>query len=105
MDLDTWYAKVEGLDEKRDKAKASLKTYQTRIAKVYDATMRPRQLKNGDLVLRAAKYIMREMPAPKREGPCAIKEVSDNGYCKLIDPESGADRGTLNMKWVKLFYP
>ena len=109
MDLDTWYAKVEGLDEKRNKAKATLKIYQTRIAKAYDAMVRPRQLKEGDLVLRAATHIMRGMSAPKFspkwEGPFVVKEVSENGYCKLIDPKSGADKGTLNMKWVKLFYP
>ena len=65
VDYDMRLIVLEALDEKRDRAKGALKVYQTRITHEYDAMVPSRQLKEDDLVLKAAPQIMRNMSAPK----------------------------------------
>ncbi|GMP78570.1 hypothetical protein CsSME_00034472 [Camellia sinensis var. sinensis] len=102
-------SELEVLDERRDKAQTNLRVYQSRIAKAYDTLVRPRQFQEGDLVLRAAPHVMRGTSThkftPKWQGPFIVREVNENGYYRISEPDSQTLLSPINAKWLKAYYP
>ncbi|XP_028123698.1 uncharacterized protein LOC114320834 [Camellia sinensis] len=100
---------LEILDERRDKALANLKVYQSRIARAYDTLVRPKQFQEGDLVLRAAPHVMRGTSThkftPKWQGPYVVREANENGYYRISEPNSQALLSPINAKWLKAYFP
>ncbi|KAG5544106.1 hypothetical protein RHGRI_016751 [Rhododendron griersonianum] len=92
-----------------DRAQANLRVYQQRIARAYDALVRPRQFAEGDLVLKAAPHVMRGKSASKFaakwEGPFVVKEANENGYYRLSEPDSDILLAPVNAKWLKAYHP
>ncbi|GMP90322.1 hypothetical protein CsSME_00041503 [Camellia sinensis var. sinensis] len=106
---DSRSSELEILDERRDKALANLKVYQSHIARAYDTLVRPRQFQEGDLVLRAAPYVMRGTSThkftPKWQGPYVVREANENGYYRISEPNSQALLSPINAKWLKAYFP
>lgn len=104
----TRMTELEVIDERRDKADMVRDAYQKKVAKVYDRMVRCKELQIGDMVLKAAKHIMRKMAAPKFsqkwEGPFIIHQIAESGYVNLINPKTENLTGNLNVKWVKKYY-
>ncbi|XP_059658393.1 uncharacterized protein LOC132304673 [Cornus florida] len=98
---------LEGLQEQRDHAKGKLKIYQQRVARAYNATVRPRAFQEGELVLRTATHIMRNQSGPKFtpkwEGPYEIRTASGSGYYEIGEVGSNT-LGLFNAKWLKKYY-
>uniref|UniRef100_A0A5B7BEF8 Uncharacterized protein n=1 Tax=Davidia involucrata TaxID=16924 RepID=A0A5B7BEF8_DAVIN len=99
---------LEAVEEKRDRVVANLKAYQNRITRAYGERVVPRQLQEGDLVLKATARTMRGAVAPKFspkwEGPFLVQDVSESGYCRLFDPNTKVNMGPFNMKWLKQYF-
>ncbi|KAF7138338.1 hypothetical protein RHSIM_Rhsim07G0161100 [Rhododendron simsii] len=102
-------SELEALDERRDWAQANLRIYQRRIARAYDALVRPRQFAEGDLILKAASHIMKRKSASKFaakwEGPFMVKEANENGYYRVSEPDSNVLIPPINAKWLKAYHP
>ncbi|KAI8533347.1 hypothetical protein RHMOL_Rhmol10G0001800 [Rhododendron molle] len=90
-------------------AQANLRVYQRRIARAYDALVRPRQFAEGDLVLKAAAHLMKGKSASQFaatwEGPFVVKEANENGYYRLSEPDSEVLPAPVNAKWLKAYHP
>ncbi|KAF7152592.1 hypothetical protein RHSIM_Rhsim01G0144000 [Rhododendron simsii] len=102
-------SELEALDERRDRAQANLRVYQQRIARAYDALVRPQQFAEGDLVLKATPHVMKGKSASKLvakwEGPFVVKEANENGYYRLSEPDSNVLIAPINAKWLKAYHP
>ncbi|OMO51340.1 hypothetical protein CCACVL1_29842 [Corchorus capsularis] len=100
---------LEAIDEKRSKAKENGKKYQDGMALLYNRLVKKRTFSAGQLVLKAADHIRRNLAKPSKfaanwEGPFIIKEAFDNGYYK-IEAQDGSPRLELiNAKWLKPYY-
>ena len=101
-------ADLEGLEEEREVAKRS-QMYQQRMAKAYAQTIHPRAFTKGQLVLRVAKHVRKNIPgpskfAPKWEGPYIIKEAHDSGYYYLTKKDETVLTDPIDGKWLKQYY-
>jgi hypothetical protein len=62
-------ADLEGLDEVRDLAKVrSQKNYQ-KMANIYSKTLRIRVFVEGQMVLKPAEFVRRNLPSPSKFSP------------------------------------
>ena len=76
------------------------------MAKAYRQIVHPRTFIEGQLVLRAAEHVRKNVPkpskfAPKWEGPYIIKEAHDNGYYYLAKKDGTALADPIKRKWLK----
>ena len=83
--------------------------YQQRMAKAYGLTIHLRIFAEGQLVLRAAEHVRKNIPrpskfAPKWEGPYIIREAHDNGYYYLAKEVGTSLIDPINAKWLKQYY-
>ena len=105
---DTRIATLEQLDKHRDKARASLQTYQKRIIRAYDVMVRPRVFQERDLVLRVATHVMQGISTPKFmakwEGPYIVKEANASHYYHICEMGGDVLSRPINAKWLKLYY-
>ena len=86
-------ANLEGLEEKQEVARRRSQRYQKRKAKACEQTVHPRAFMEGQLVLRAAKHVRKNVLgpskfAPKWEGPYIIREAHGSG-CYYLTKEDG----------------
>lgn len=75
-------------------------------AKAYGLTVHLRIFAEGQLVLRAAEHVRKNIPrpskfAPKWEGPYIIREAHDNGYYYLAKEVGTSLIDPINAKWLK----
>ncbi|GFY81158.1 hypothetical protein Acr_01g0009670 [Actinidia rufa] len=102
---------LEALDENDDKACSNLQVIRDELLgpTSYDNVVRPRKFQVGDLVLRAAPYIMRGISssklAPKWEGPFIIMETNETRYYPIDKPGSDKPMAPINAKCLKMHYP
>ena len=102
-------ADLEGVKEERELAKRRSQRYQQRMTKAYTQTIRPRAFTKGQLILRTAEHVRRNLPrpskfAPKWEGPYIIREAHDSGYYYLIKEDGIVLTKPINGKWLKQYY-
>ena len=84
---------LEGVEEERELAKKRSQKYQQRMTKAYAQVVRPRTFTKGQLVLRMAEHVRRNLPrpskfVPKWEGPYLIRTSHESGYYYCTAPRS-----------------
>lgn len=99
---------LEGVEEKRKEAGKNIALYHKRVAQAYNKTVKPRQFKEGDLVLRVAEHVRRQISGtskftPQWEGPFVVREAYQSGYYMLASHD-GTLMSPINGKWLKLYY-
>ena len=99
-------ADLEGVEEERELAKKRSQRYQQRMTKAYAQAVRPRAFTEGQLVLRTAEHVRRNLPrpskfAPKWEGPYIIKKAHESGYYYLTKEDGTVLTEPINGKWLK----
>ena len=102
-------AYLEGLEEERELAKRRSQRYQQRMAKAYAQAVHPRAFTEGQLVLRTAKHVRRNLPEPSKfalkwEGPYIIREAHDSGYYYLSKEDGIVLEDPINEKCLKQYY-
>ena len=72
------------LGEVREEARVKAEAVKRRVECKYNSKIKPRQLRNGDLVMRKAhQYEMENKFSPKWTGPFRITEALGNGAYRL----------------------
>ena len=99
-------ADLEGVKEERELARRRSQRYQQRMTRAYVQAVHPRAFTEGQLVLRTAEHVRRNLPrpskfAPKWEGPYIIKEAHDSGYYYLTKEDGTILTKPINGKWLK----
>ena len=102
-------ADLERVEEERELAKRRRQRYQQRMTKAYAQAVRPRAFIEGQLVLRMAEHVRRNLPrpskfAPKWEGPYIIRKAHESGYYYLRKEDGIVLTKPINGKWLKQYY-
>ncbi|XP_068504532.1 uncharacterized protein [Phaseolus vulgaris] len=93
------------LDEVREEARVKAEAIKRRVERKYNSRARPRQFRDGDLVMRKAHpYEMQNKLSPKWTGPFRITEALGNGAYRLETLEGGAIPRTWNATHLKFYY-
>uniref|UniRef100_A0A2N9INK7 Integrase catalytic domain-containing protein n=1 Tax=Fagus sylvatica TaxID=28930 RepID=A0A2N9INK7_FAGSY len=96
-------ADLEGLDEARDLAKAKSQRNYQKMANVYSKALRVRIFAEGQMVLKAAEFVRRNLPSPSKfspnwDGPYIIREAHGSGYYRLSKSDGTALADPINGK-------
>ena len=81
--------------------------YQKRIARVYNKKIKPRNIKEGDLVLKLTKPIMTDLRGKFKlnwEGPYLVKKLFSKGATILSDLEENEFRELINLDKLKKYF-
>uniref|UniRef100_A0A2N9INS0 RNA-directed DNA polymerase n=1 Tax=Fagus sylvatica TaxID=28930 RepID=A0A2N9INS0_FAGSY len=102
-------ADLEGLDEARDLAKAKSQRNYQKMANVYNKALRVRIFGEGQMVLKAAEFVRRNLPSPSKfspnwDGPYIIREAHGSGYYRLSKSDGTTLADPINGKWLKHYY-
>ena len=100
---------LEGLDEKREKAQERNRRYRQKMTEAYGKMTKERVFAEGQLVLKVADYVRRDMArpskfTPKWEGPIVIREAHQSGYYRLTQMDDRDLMDLINGKWLKRYY-
>jgi hypothetical protein len=82
--------------------------YQNRIARAYDRKVRPREFKEGELVLRKILLLPSDSHskwAPNYEGPYVVKKAFSEGALILTGMDGKDLSRPVNSDSVKKYYP
>ncbi|XP_059654807.1 uncharacterized protein LOC132301585 [Cornus florida] len=108
LQFDPRIGELEGLQEQREHARNKIVVYRGRIARAYNAIVRPQVLQKGDLVLRTVVHVMRNLSAskftPKWERSFDVKATGSSGNYEIGRIGSRKILGTFNAKWLKKYY-
>ena len=109
MCVEAQMADLEGLDEARDLAKAKSQRNYQKMANVYSKALRIRVFMEGQMVLKAAKFVRRNLPSPSKfslnwDGSYIIREAHGSGYYRLSKSDGTALADPVNGKWLKHYY-
>ena len=112
-DLDNMHTKervvdLEGLEERKDLSRRQSQRYQQKMTKSYELAVHSRIFTQGQLELKAAEHVRRNIPGPsqftpKWEGPYVVKEVHDSEYYYLISMDGTPLADPVNGKWLKQY--
>jgi len=93
------------LDEVREEARVKAEAVKRRVEHKYNSRMKPRQFRDGDLVMRRAhQYVMKNKLSPKWTGPFRITKALGNDAYRLETLEGGAIPRTWNTTHLKFYY-
>ena len=95
------------LDVKRLKALYHTQLYQKRIARAFNKRVKPRKIKEGDLVLKQSKPLAidpRGKFKPNWEGPYLVKKIMRNGAVRISDLEGNKFVEPINMDRLKKYF-
>ena len=100
---------LETLKEARNLAICRIKWYQRQMANAYNKVMKARTFVNGQVVLKAADHVRRNLSAPSKfapnwVGPYLIREANESGYYRLATADGEVLVEPVNGKWLKLYY-
>ena len=109
MCVETRMANLEGLDEVRELAKARSQMNYQKVANVYSKALQVRVFVEGQMVLKAAKFLRRGLPSPSKfspnwDGPYIIQEAHKSGYYRLSKSDRTILVDLINGKWLKHYY-
>ena len=82
------YEQLVLIDKKRARAQYHAQGYRKRIARAFNKTVRPRNLKEGDLVLKVLRdetFDLRGKMTPRWSGPFIIKKIMLGGATRITD--------------------
>ena len=88
------------IDEKRARAQYHAQGYQKRIANAFNKKVKPRNLKDGDLVLKVLRdetFDPRGKMKPRWSGPFIIKKIMCGGATRIIGLDGEEMLRTINM--------
>ena len=88
------------IDEKRARAQYHAQGYQKRIANAFNKKVKPRNLKDGDLVLKVLRdetFDPRGKMKPRWSGPFIIKKIMSGGATRIIDLDGEETLRPINM--------
>ena len=88
------------IDEKRARAQYHAQGYQKRIANAFNKKVKPRNLKDGDLVLKVLRdetFDPRGKMKPRWSGPFIIKKIMSGGATRIIGLDGEEMLRTINM--------
>jgi hypothetical protein len=94
-------------DEKRLKALYHVQGYQRRMARAFNKRVKPRNLKEGDLVLkefRAPYSILEGKFKPNWAGPYVIKTIMTGGAVKANGPRWRRAGPPVNLDRLRKYY-
>ena len=94
------YEKLALIDEKRVRAQYHAQEYQKRIDRAFNKKVKPRNLKEGDLVqnvLRDETFHPRGKMKPKWFGPFIIKKIVFGGATRITDLDGEEMLRPINM--------
>ena len=79
------------------------------MANAYNKATKSRVFVKGQMVLKAADHIKRNLLAPSKfatswEGPYLIREANASGYYRLAIAEGESLTEPINDKWLKLYH-
>ncbi|XP_062021384.1 uncharacterized protein LOC133737941 [Rosa rugosa] len=99
---------LEAADEQRQQAEEKMAAYHKRVTQAYNRTVKKRNFKEGDLVLRMVDWVRKQVSGPSKfapqwEGPFIIKESHSSGYYVLASIIDGIPTSPINGKWLKLY--
>ncbi|XP_031375657.1 uncharacterized protein LOC116190138 [Punica granatum] len=102
------YEQLNLIDEKRLTALCHGQCYQQRMARAFNARVRHREFRPGDLVLRKVLHITpdsRGKFAYKYDGPFVVREVFSGGAIILSDMDGTENALPVNADALKKYYP
>ena len=88
------------IDEKRARAQYHAQGYQKRIARAFNKKVKPRNLKEGDLVLKVLRdetFGPRGKMKPRWFGPFIIKKIMLGGATRIADMDGEEMLRPINM--------
>ena len=100
-------AQLTLLDEKRVKAMYHSQLYQKRIARAYNRKIKPRKVKEGDLVLKLTGPIMTDPQGKFKlnwEGSYLVKKLFSKGAAVLSDLEGNEFKEPTNLDKLKKYF-
>ena len=79
------------------------------MTRAYAQAVRPRMFIEGQLVLRMAEHVRRNLPGPSKftpkwEGPYIISAAHESGYYFLTKEDGTVLTVPINGKWLKQYY-
>ena len=79
------------------------------MTKAYAQAVHPRVFTEGQLVLRMAEHVRRNLPGPSKftpkwEGPYIINVAHESGYYYLAKEDGTVLTEPINGKWLKQYY-
>ena len=79
------------------------------MANAYNKATKSKVFVKGQMVLKVADHIKRNLSAPSKfspswEGPFLIREANASGYYRLATVEGESLTEPINGKWLKLYY-
>ena len=100
---------LETLEEVRNLAFGRVQQYQEQMANAYNKVMKARTFVIGQMVLKEADHVRRNLSAPSKfspswEGPYLVKESNDSGYYRLSMADGEVLAEPINDKWLKMYY-
>ncbi|KAL6185431.1 hypothetical protein ACLB2K_041565 [Fragaria x ananassa] len=100
---------LEAADEQRQQVEENMKAYHEKVTQAYNRTVKERCFKEGDLVLKTADWVRKQVSGPSKfapqwEGPFVVKKSHSSGYYVLTSITGGAHISPINGKWLKLYY-
>ena len=100
---------LETLEEARNLAIGHIQWYQQQMANAYNKVIKARTFVNGQMVLKAADHVRRNLSvpfkfAPNWVGPYLIREANESGYYHLATTNGEVLAEPGNGKWLKLYY-
>ena len=102
-------ADLEGLEEEQEVVRRRRQRYQQRMFKAYAQIVHPRAFTEGQLVLKAAEHVRKNIPGPSKftlkwEGPYIIRKAYDSGYYYLTKEDRMVLTNPINGKWLKQYH-
>ena len=100
---------LETLEKVRNLAFGCIQRYQQQMANAYNKVMKTRTFVNGQMVLKAADHVRRNLSAPSKfapswEGTYFGREANDSGYYRLATTDGEVLTKPINGKWLNLYY-
>ena len=79
------------------------------MTNAYNKVMKARTFVIGQMVLKAADHVRRNLSAPSKfapswEGPYHVREANDSGYYHLSTADGKVLAEPINGKWLKMYY-
>ena len=96
------------LDERRLAALHHVQDYQKRMARYFNKKVKPRDIKEGDLVLKALRKNVldpRGKFRPNWAGPYFVKQIYSGGAVKLADMDGNEFSSMTNLDQLKKYFP
>ncbi|XP_074277940.1 uncharacterized protein LOC141601545 [Silene latifolia] len=97
------------LDERRLNALYQVQLYQKRIERALNKKVKPRKIKEGDLVLKSVRALLPVDPRGKFKpiwaGPYLVKRILKGGGVRLTDLDGNDFSNPTNLDQLKKYYP